>query len=112
MLAKFSGVESERTAFTVLCKRNDSELSFQTKIRRLFGASIVLVPAKFRKLGDEPKRKFILSRNNVFNLNFLSVEYESPTRRKGIEAQTCEIFLLRLFKSQGFAFCHTFVISK
>ena len=25
---------------------------------RTFGASIVLVPAKFRKLGDEPKRKF------------------------------------------------------
>ena len=34
------------------------EPSFQTKIRRNFGASIGLVPAKFRKLGDEPKGKF------------------------------------------------------
>ena len=50
------------------CKRNESEicefqrtncvLSFQTKIRRNFGASIVLVPAKFRKLGVEPNAKF------------------------------------------------------
>ena len=55
---------------------------------------------------------FILLRNNAFNLSFGSVEYESPTRRKGIEAQTCEILLLRLFKSQGFAFCHKCLISK
>ena len=34
------------------------EPSFQTKTRRNFGASIGLVPAKFRKLGDEPKGKF------------------------------------------------------
>ena len=33
---------------------------------------------------------------HVFNLNFGSVEYESPTQRKGIEAQTFEILLLRL----------------
>ena len=60
---------------TVLCKRNEKELrrnsgeirefprtncklSFQTKIRRNFGASIVLVPTKFQKLGVEPNAKF------------------------------------------------------
>ena len=31
-------------------RRTICELSFQTKIRRNFGASIVLVPAKFEKL--------------------------------------------------------------
>ena len=53
---------------TVLCKRNETEirefrltnceLSFQTKSQRNLSASIFLVPRKFRKLGDEPKRKF------------------------------------------------------
>ena len=38
--------------------RTNCELSFQTKIRRNFGASIVLVPAKFQKLGVEPNAKF------------------------------------------------------
>ena len=54
---------------TVLCKRNANEmpksaklhefllsnfeLSFQTKMRRNFGASIVLMSAKFRKQCDE-----------------------------------------------------------
>ena len=42
-------------------RRTNCELSFQTKIRRNFDASvsIVLFPAKFRKLGDESKRKFV-----------------------------------------------------
>ena len=48
MLAKFSGVESERTASTVLCKRNESELhkprtfvsdENSTKFRRIYCAS-------------------------------------------------------------------------
>ena len=39
-------------------RQTNYELSFQTKFRRNSGASIVLVPAKFRKLGDEPKRKY------------------------------------------------------
>ena len=41
-------------------QRTNCELSFQTKIRRNFDASVslLLFPAKFRKLGDEPKRKF------------------------------------------------------
>ena len=38
--------------------QTNCELSFQTKIRRNFGASIVLVPAKFQKLGVEPNAKF------------------------------------------------------
>ena len=50
MRAKFGEIREFR--------RTNCELSFQTKIRRNFGASIVLVPAKFRKLGDKPKRKF------------------------------------------------------
>ena len=61
------------------------------------------------------KRKLSIGhfiRKQCFNLNFGSVENESPTRRKGIEAQTCEILLLRLYKNQGFAFCHICVISK
>ena len=42
-------------------RRTNCELSFQTKIRRNSDASvsIVLFPAKFRKLGDEPKGKFV-----------------------------------------------------
>ena len=60
---------------TVLCKRNaskifpksakllefwqsKSELSFQKKKRRNFGASVVLMSAEFRKQGDESKRNF------------------------------------------------------
>ena len=47
---------------------------------------------------------------------FLTYRKRGMTSRwhkaKGIEAQTCEILLLRLFKSQDFAFCHTYVISK
>ena len=39
-------------------RQTDCELSFQTKIRRNFCPSIILLPAKFWKLGDEPERKF------------------------------------------------------
>ena len=39
-------------------RRTNCELSFQTKIRQNFGASIVPVPAKFQKLGVEPNAKF------------------------------------------------------
>ena len=47
-------------------QRTNCELSFQTKIRRNFDASVslLLFPAKFRKLGDEPKRKFAASDRN------------------------------------------------
>ena len=53
MTANFAEIRRNSRISTRNC-----ELSFQTKIRRNFCASIVLVPAKFRKLGDEPKRKF------------------------------------------------------
>ena len=39
----------------------------------------------------------------LLDLVLARVEYESPTQRKKIEAQTCEILLPRLFKSQDFA---------
>jgi len=39
-------------------RQSNFELSFQTKMRRNFGASIVLMPAKFRKQCDESKRNF------------------------------------------------------
>ena len=51
--------EKEMRANFAEIRPTDCELLFQTKIRRNFGASIVLVPAKFLNPGDEPKRKFL-----------------------------------------------------
>ena len=67
MFSRFSGVDPKGLHLQYCVKEmranfTNCEISFQTKIRRNFGASIVLVPAKFRKLGDEPKFRNEISR--------------------------------------------------
>ena len=88
-------------------RRTNCEISFQTKIRRNFGVSIVLVPVKFRKLVDEPKRKFAAwteislrnfekaPRNFASVTKFRFVLNDISVRRAEISCERNEISLLK-----------------
>ena len=99
--------------FTVLTKFLDwlFSSSLQSWVKRI--ESISLQSLKQRRMGTSPVKSFELFFRTFM---FLTYRKRGMTSRwhkaKGIEAQTCEILLLRLFKSQDFAFCYTYVISR
>ena len=89
------GLHLQYCAKEMRAKFTNCEPSFQTKNRRNFGASIGLVPAKFRKLGDEPKRKFA-AWTEISLRNFeKGVLNEISARLNDISVRRSEISLLK-----------------
>ena len=82
-------------------RRTNYELSFQTKFWRNSGASFIVVPAKFRKLGDDSETKVRgMNRNLVakFRESFRKFRVINVTKFRfelsGISLRQTEISLL------------------